>query len=294
MKNFWLEGMLERETRSLPWDLKRIQILESLIRPTAQFGLELDDHFKHPSIFDYDSIVQGHLNGSCDPNRVRAWVYVSLLRKAVQDANAVALLRSKSLSSQALNLWRSLFETDVVCQYVGKRSQEDDHLACRYAIHSIIRPTVRRWKEVNKHRSRLGMPEDYTAEEINRRKAMYKKVIGNWGRDYTWAGEHDTFEKIAQASNSDMLFYRIANNEVHPTIGQSEMIIDLTLPLRAMPLLPIGTALDAGELSLEFQTAKLLINTTRRVTDYTTLTTHLQDSLATLMEFSEEVLQDLA
>ena len=91
-----------------------------------------------------------------------------------------------------------------------------------------------------------------------------------------------------------MLFYRIANNEVHPTIGQSEMIIDLTLPLRAMPLLPIGTALDAGELSLEFQTAKLLINTTRRVTDYTTLTTHLQDSLATLMEFSEEVLQDLA
>ena len=294
MKNFWLEGMLERETRSLPWDLKRIQILESLIRSTAHFGIQLDDHFDLPSIFDYDSIVQGHLNDSCDPNRVRAWVYVSLLRKAIQDANAVALLRSKSLSSQALNLWRSLFETDVVCQYVGKRSQEDDHLACRYAIHSIIRSTVRRWEEFNRLCRRLEMPECYTTEEINRRKAMYKKVIGNWGRDYTWTGGHDTFEKIAQASNSDMLFYRIANNEVHPTIGQSEMIIDLTLPLRAMPLLPIGNALDAGELSLEFQTAKLLINTTRRVTDYTTLTTHLQDSLATLMEFSEEVLQDLA
>ena len=293
VKNYWIEGVLEKEHTVLTWDLKRVQLLESLIKRTAQFGVELDGHFEHLSIFDYDSIVQDHLNGSCDPNRVKAWVYVSLLRKAVQDANAVALLRSKSLTSQALNLWRSLFETDVVCQYVGDRSLKDDHLTCRYAIHSIIRPTVRRWKEFNKICSRRGLPEYYTSEKINRMTDDYKKVIGEWRGDYKWTDKYNTFEEIAQAINSDMLFYRIANNEIHPTIGQAEVVSNTTLPLPAMPLLPIGILHDAGKLSLEFQTAKSLKNTTWRVTDYTTLTSHLHDSLTALKDLSEEVLQNL-
>ena len=60
-----------------------------------------------------------------------------------------------------------------------------------------------------------------------------------------------------------------------------------------MPLLPIGILHDAGKLSLEFQTAKSLKNTTWRVTDYTTLTSHLHDSLTALKDLSEEVLQNL-
>ena len=91
-----------------------------------------------------------------------------------------------------------------------------------------------------------------------------------------------------------MLFYRIANNEVHPTIGQSEVISDLILPLPAMPLLQTSSDHTVGQLPLEFQTAKLLSNTTRLVTDYTTLTTHLQDILTTLEELSEEILQNLS
>ena len=292
MKNYWLERALGKRSTILPWDLTRIQLLESLIRSTARFGVELESSLGQPSIFDYEPIIQDHRNGSCDPNKVRSWVYVSLLEKAVKDANAVALLRSKSLTSQALNLWRSLFQTDVVCQYVGNGTLGDDHLTCRYAIHSIVRPTVGRWEEFNKIRSHLGKPEYYTAEEIERLSVAYKKVIGKWG-DYTWTCEYTKFEEIAQATNSDMLFYRIANNEVHPTIGQSEVVSDLTLPLPAISLLPPGIDHTVGELSLEFQTAKLLSNTTRRVTDYTTLTTHLQDILTTLKELSEEVLQKL-
>ena len=91
-----------------------------------------------------------------------------------------------------------------------------------------------------------------------------------------------------------MLFYRIANNEVHPTIGQSEVIGDRILPLPAMPLLPTSSDHTYGQLSLELQTAKLLSNTTRRVTDYIPLTTHLQDILTPLEELSEEVLQNLS
>jgi hypothetical protein len=59
-------------------------------------------------------------------------------------------------------------------------------------------------------------------------------------------------------------------------------------------LLPVGITHDVGELSLEFQTARLLRNTTRRVTDYTTLTIHLQDSMTTLNQLAKAVLRDLS
>ena len=295
MKNYWLERVLEKENTTLSWDLNRVQLLESLIRPTTEFGVELASHIGQPSIFDYESIIQDHTSGSCDPNNVRAWVYVSLLRKAVQDANAVALLRSESLWSQAINLWRSLFQTDVVCQYVGDRSS-NDHLPCRYVIHSIIRPTVRRWEEFNATCRALGKPERYPHEEIERRKGVYEREFGKRRGPYAWTPEpkHNTFESIAQATKSDMLFYCIANNEVHPTFGEAAMVTNSSLPLPVVPLLPVGITHDVGELSLEFQTARLLRNTTRRVTDYTTLTIHLQDSMTTLNQLAKAVLRDLS
>ena len=283
------------EKKALSWDLKRVQLLESLIRPTAEFGVELANHIGQPLQFDYDSLIQDHMSGSCDPNNVRAWVYVSLLQKAVQDANAVAILESESLWGQAINLWRSLFETDVVCQYVADRSL-NDHLACRYVVHSIIRATVHRWEEVNRICCRHGKAAHYTTDEIERSKNVYKEQVGKWGKDYVWTGEpkHDNFNKVAQATNSDMLFYRIANNEVHPTFGESTVLTSLSLPLPAIPLLPFGITHDAGELSLEFQTAKLLSNTIRRVTDCTTLDSHLQDSVTALKGLAETVLRDLS
>ena len=295
MKNYWLERVLEKENTVLSWDLNRVQLLESLIRPTAEFGVELANHIGQPSQFDYDPLIQDHMSGSCDPNNVRAWVYVSLLQKAVQDANAVALLRSESLWSQAFNLWRSLFQTDVVCQYVGDRPS-NDHLTCRYVIHSIIQPTFRRWKEFNATCRRLGKPERYTPEEIEHRNVVYKREFGKRRDPYAWTPEpnHNTFESIAKATKSDMLFYLIANNEVHPTFGEAAMVTGSILPLPVVPLLPVGITHTVGELSLEFQTARLLSNTTRRVTDYTTLTIHLQDSMTTLNQLAKAVLRDLS
>ena len=294
MKNYWLEYVLETKNIPLSWDFKRVQLLESLIRPAAQFGAELQNHLGQVSIFDYDSIVHKHASSSCDPKQVRAWVYVTLLRKAVQDANAVAILERESFWGQAISLWRSLFETDVVCQYVADRSW-DGHLACRYAIHSIIRATVRRWEEVNKFCCRLGKAAHYTTEEIECRKDVYRKQIGEWGRDYEWTGEakHNTLKELAQVTNSDMLFYSIANNEVHPTFGEHAMLTNSSLPLPAIPLLPVGITHDASELSLEFQTAKLLSNTIRRITDYTILGSYLQGKVTVLEELAETVLQDL-
>ena len=70
MKNHWLEGMLEKGNITLPWNLKRVRLLDSLIEPTAQFCIELETKFVPPSIFDYDCIVEDHLNGSCDPKKV--------------------------------------------------------------------------------------------------------------------------------------------------------------------------------------------------------------------------------
>ena len=205
--------------------------MESLIRPTAQFGVELQGHLGQPSIFHEESIIREHASGSCDHKQVRIWVCVALFRKAVLDANAVAILQSESLWGQAISLWRSLFETDVICQYIAARSY-DDHLACRYAIHSIIRATIRRWDEVNRFCCRLGKTAHYAADEIERRKCAYRELVGRWG-EYSWTGapEHNTFNAAAHATNADMLFYRIANNEVHPTFGESAMVTSLSLPI---------------------------------------------------------------
>ena len=286
---------MERETTVLSWDCKRIELLESLIKPTAEFCVELDNYLGRPSVFDYHNIIQDHSNRSCDPTKVRGWVFAGLLRKAVQDANAVALLRSESLWSQAFNLWRSLFETDVVCQYVGDKSW-DDHLTCRYVIHSIIRSTVRRWEEFNEICRRLGKSAYYSTEDIEHQRVVYKELVGKWGRDYTWTNypNHNTLKQIAQATKSEMLFYRIANNEVHPTFGEGAMLAGLSLPLPAVPFLPVAITYDVDEMSLEFQTAKLLSHTTQRVTDYTFLTTPLQESMTNLKELGEAVLRDLS
>ena len=291
MNNYWLEYVLEKDT-GLRRDFTRIQLLESLIRSTAQFGVELGNYLAPPSMLEYDGIIQNHASDSCNPDKVREWVYLSLLQKAVQDANAVALLTRESLSKQAINLWRSLFETDVICQYIAKKPS-DVHLACRYAIHSIIRSTVRRWEEFNRHCCGLGKPAHYSTKEIEHRKSLYRAQVGEWGNDYAWTKEHKSFGAIAQDTRSEMIFYRVANNEVHPTFGETMMLSDMRLPLPAVPLLPIDITYNAGQLSVEYQTARLLTNTTGRATDYTTLPTHLQDGLTALEQLGESVSRGL-
>ena len=293
VQNYWLERVLENENSDLPRDFQRIRLLESLVKPTAQFGVDLESHLGPQPISFEESIIRDHMRGSCDPDKVRAWVYLSLLKKAVQDANAVVLLRSASLSGQAFNIWRSLFQTNVVCQFIKNKASNDQHLTCRYVVHSIIRATVRRWKEFNETCCRQGKPARYSTEEIDRRKAVYEELVGKWGTDYVWTREHKAFEGLAKATKSDMLFYRISNSEVHPTFGISVIVTDFSLPLAAAPLVPVGVTHDVGELSLEFQTAKLLSHTTRRASDYTALTTHLKERMQTLKELAATVLRDL-
>ena len=299
VKNYWLEYQFEKKKTRLPWDLRRVQLLESFIAPAAQFGVELEARLGQLSIFDYGSFIHTHTNDSCDQKKVREWVYLSLFQKAVEDANGVALLISKSLWSQAINLWRSLFATDVLCQYIGCRLSHD-HLACRYLIHSILRPTIVRWEAFNKNCHQDGQPQRCTPEQIERNKQVYKlifgKDFGKSGREYGWALDpnHNTFSDIAEATNRDMLFYRIANNEVHPTFGVAATLTDLRLPLPAVPLLPVANPREVGELSLEYQTVRLLENTTRRASDYVTLRCDLQGTINTLLKLAEEVLREIA
>ena len=299
VKNYWLEYQFEKKKTRLPWDLRRVQLLESFIAPAAQFGVELEARLGQLSIFDYGSFIHTHTNDSCHQKKVKEWVYLSLFQKAVQDANGVALLRSKSLGSQAINLWRSLFETDVLCQYIGNRLS-NHHLACRYLIHSIVRPTIVRWEAFNRNCIRLEQPQRYTPEQIERNKQVYKDVFkkdfANRRGDYDWTldREHNSFARIAEAAKCDMLFYRIANNEVHPTFGVAATLTDLRLPLPAVPLLPVANPREVGELSLEYQTVRLLENTTRRASDYVTLRCDLQGTINTLLKLAEEVLRELA
>lgn len=293
VQNYWLERVLGNENSDLPQDFQRIRLLESLVKPTAQFGVDLESHLGPQPISFEESFIRDHMHSSCDPNNVRAWVYLSLLKKAVHDANAVALLRSASLSSQAFNIWRSLFQTNVVCQFIANKASNDQHLTCRYVVHSIIRATVRRWEEFNETCCRQGKPPHYSTEEIDHQKSVYEEVVGKWGKDYVWTGEHNTFRTLAKVTKSDMLFYQVSNNQVHPTFGISEVVTGFNLPLAAVPLVPVGVTHDVGELSLEFQTAKLLSDTTRRASGYTALTTHLKERMQTLKELAATVLRDL-
>ena len=299
MKNYWLRYELEKKKTHLPWDLRRVQLLESFIGTAAQFGVELESHLGQLSTFDYDSFILAHTRGSCDQMKVREWVYLSLFQKAVQDANGVALLTSKSLWSQAINLWRSLFETDVVCQYIGDRLS-NDHLACHYLIHSIVRPTIIRWEAFNKNCLRIGQPQYYPLEEIERRKQFYKQVFkkdfGKSGGNYDWTVDrkHTSFHLISEATKCDMLFYRIANNEVHPTFGVAAALTDLRLPLPVVPLLPLANTPEDGELTLEYQTARILENTTQRASDFIMLRSDFYGPINTLLKLAEEVSRKLA
>ena len=56
MKNYWLRYELEKKKTHLPWDLRRVQLLESFIGTAAQFGVELESHLGQLSTFDYDSL----------------------------------------------------------------------------------------------------------------------------------------------------------------------------------------------------------------------------------------------
>ncbi len=285
---------MEKRDTPLPWDDSRLLLLGSLIRSTARFAAYLNDHLRPPTIMNYNSILQEHESGSCASGSVKGWVYVNILRKAVQDANGVALLSEKSLGSQALSLWRSLFETHVICRYIAK-SESKDHLPCLFAIHSVIRATVRRWEEFNNTCVRKGKPKEYSQEEIDRLKDLYKNLIGKWGQDYMWTGRDGprTLDKLAKATDSDMLFCRIANNEVHPTFGEAAAVTDLKLPLKFVPFLPIGIIHSVGEMSVEFQTAETLSDMTQRAAEFTTLPSGLEDSRVALKEQAEAVLRFL-
>ena len=78
---------------------------------------------------------------------------------------------------------------------------------------------------------------------------MYKREFGKRRGPYAGTSEpkHNTFESIAKATKSDMLFYRIANNEVHPTFGEAAMVTGSILPLPEVPPLPAGITHTVGE-----------------------------------------------
>ena len=295
MKNYLLESDLESNNKTLEWDLKSVELLESLVKPTAELSVELHNHIGWQSMVEIENFIDTHRANYCELNRVRGWVYSSLLRKAVEDANAIAILRRESLSSQALMVWRSSFETDVVCQYILERS-EDNHLSCRYVIHSVLRSTIRRWKEFNKTCNSVGNPPYFSVDDINRRKDVYKELVGEWGKPYGWTlnHRHGTFEQIAKATKSDMLFYRIANDEVHPNFGDNLVLTDLRLPLPAVPIMPVGVTHNSSELSLEFQTARILSSTTQRVSQFNMIPNYLQTRFTTLEKLATSVLRELS
>ena len=183
-----------------------------------------------------------------------------------------------------------------------ENSLSNDHLACRYLIHSIVRPIILRWEEFNKNCHPTWNSHYATLmKRLNAGSEVYKLVFdkdfGNRGKEYEWTldRKHRILSPdIAEATKCDMLFYRIANNEVHPTFGVAATLTDLRLPLPAVPLLPVANPREVGELSLEYQTVRLLENTTRRASDYVTLRCDLQGTINTLLKLAEEVLRELA
>ena len=294
MKNYLLDYQLEKTEVHLPWDFSHIELLESLMESTSRFCVELEAVIGQLGIFDYDSVVRWHTENVCDPVKAAEWVFLSLFQKAVQDANGVAVLARASLVSQAVALWRSLFETDVLCQYIADRLS-NSHLACRYLIHSVLRPTILRWEGVNRKCRRLGQPPPYADEEIELNKQVYKRVFGKdfgkRGKEYEWTlkSGHNSFSHIAKAVNADTLFYDMANSEVHPTFGVRTAITDLRLPLRAVPLVAVGNADPTGRWSIEYQAVRSVENTARRAPDFITLQPDLRGSMDDVINMACEV-----
>jgi len=304
--NYCLEKWIEDENATYEdaseyvWQYdQRMKILEPLIRDTARFSVELLDYLNIPSSFDEGDVVLECIRGTYDAEQAKCWIYSHFHKHAAVQANAIYVLFSTSFYSQGFQLWRSLFETHIVCEFLCKHVSNVT-LFQDYIAHTLLRSWLRIYKDANTWSKKIGTGPKYSQEQIdklNEIKHLFEAKECKLSDDYGWtksvlkAGR--TFRDILNHVESDMsVFYRIASMEIHPTLGHRFAYSGLNLPLPAVPMSLFGIHDREEELQLDYVTAKVLHLITCRIDRFVSLRADMEARFEGLKRNGECALEE--
>ena len=300
--NYLLEARIERETAhyadgtDFVWRYdQRMKIVEPLIRETAKFGVELIERVRSPSLLDEDELVMGCLEGKYSYIQAASWAFTYLFEHAISQASATYALFATSFVSSGFQLWRSLFESHVICEFLNK-NLSNSILLQDFISHTLLLSWIRMKDDANALCRTNGTNDIYDSRQIIVLKELYQSRGWKLSDEYAWArsafeGKKCTFRDIRNQVSSDMsLFYRIASREIHPTLGQRFALLDTHLPLPAVPINSVSVV-DYQEAQLDFLTANVLDRVTLRVDSFCTLDDDLADRLNLLKELGRKVLE---
>ena len=155
VRNYWLESHIENENGEQPdgadhvWQFdQRMAIVEPLIRETAKFGVDICNSRQRPSILSEGQVVLECVEGRYDASKARYWVFSHLYGHAICQANSIYALFSHFYVSQGFQLWRSIFEAHVICEFLSQHLS-NPILFQDYIAHTLLRSWIRTQEGMN-------------------------------------------------------------------------------------------------------------------------------------------------
>lgn len=298
MKNYLLEKRIELDHQNLDWNPNRLRTLKSLIKETSYFFVNLERFEPNPSIFEEGRVINKCIEGIYDQKSAESWVFMHLYGHAVDQANAIGILIERSCMQAGRQLWRSLFEAYVICEFLTIHRSKNAQIFQDYLSHSLLRSWIRYKGNYNNLCKEKGKDPHYDESEICWMKEKFKYKFGHLGNDYSWAKsifeDKPTFRKMLDLIDSDMkIFYHLFSKEIHPTPGHRFVATDMCLPLPIIPIMPVNDVFNVEELYLEFLTAKPLIQMTNRASDFLILDESLRKRSEFLRALGNDVLDKL-
>ena len=312
MRNYKLEQDIELSTvrnadgSELVWKFNdRVDICEPFIKQYVDFAKDLRQIAETPSLFDEGEVVSQCLNHKCKLETVKSWVFLHLFDHAVQQANAIFFLLEASFIQPGLQLWRSLLEASVICDFIAKNQAQNPKMCQDYLVHTLLRMWIRHKKDYNRHWQRKRKEPYYNPAEISMMESDFERTFGrSYNDDYSWTrpsiGKSLKFSDMLEGIEGHerlMLYYRLSSKEIHPTIGSKYVILGLSsLPLPIVPMLPRGDGhvfSSFDEMYLDRLTVEVLLLITNRVGSFLTLDSELKQSLSAILADGRSVLRKL-
>ena len=240
------------------------------------------------------------LKGEYNQERAASWVFSHLYRYAIDQANATYSLLVASHISSGFQLWRSLFETHVICEFISK-NLSNSVLLQDYICHNLLLSWIRMKKDANEFSRLNNRQQKYDDRDIEYLKDLYRSKGWVLNDEHAWArsvfqnmpsNKPCRFADIRKRVNSDLsVFYRISSREVHPNLEQQFVSLGTYLPIPAVPMILFNTV-ESREIQLDYLTAKVLHRMTGRADSFLSLSDEMSNQLKRLEELGRQTLQE--
>ena len=299
MENHLLARSLELDGKRVEWNRERIKIFDTFIKESAYFCAAIERLMPNPSPLDEGDIVAQCMKGTVAEENAKSMVYIHLYGHAVRQANAIGILIEESCVRAGFQLWRSLFEGHVICDFLVNSCNDTPQVYRDYISHSLLRSDIRHKEKYNKLRMKKGREPYYDESEICLMRQIYKCKFGSLGDDYSWAksilGRSPKFKGILDRTKSDLeIFYHLGSKEIHPTFGHRFVLAGVSLPSPLIPMMPIRDVFNLDEIYLDYLTAKPLVHMTSQIGDSLICDESMRQNFTSLQALGKDVLDKLA